>query len=153
MIGPSNERTVLDMMVEAMVKPAELKSILVDKAWLIRMHGIHYRSPDRVLNEEIRRQLTAWLRDRHYPSKGRKRLLDKVVSEVMASYKGMLYACLQDDAREAERDVKTCGNNRYEKLYAQRSARAIRAKLAGIKVNRKKRKSQWQRQRGDGAGS
>jgi hypothetical protein len=125
---------ILDALVQATTKPHEFKKMLIEKAQESRKESIRYRRAIGEARAVMRRDLIEWLDGKHYPGKGRKRLLDKVISEVLRSYSGELWIAQINDMAAERR--------------ASRGP-SFRAKTRGPtrKVRKKKRKSQWQRQR------
>ena len=108
-VSEPEPQNILDALVDSMIKPRELKDLLVDIAWEIRIKCIEERYSYLATRELIRSELTRRLENRAFPSAGRKKMLDKVLSKVMKSYKQMLQACLIDDAQSAERErQKAC---------------------------------------------
>jgi hypothetical protein len=135
MTAPQN---ILDAICDAMVKPRELKEMLVTKAWLLRQQCIAHRYSEQTAKDIMRGQLVEWLKSRHFPGKGRKRLLDKVISEVMSTYGSMLRACLHADANQFEREAKGFAPSSYGETVNRRRARDIRSNLSAGKVGRGK---------------
>jgi len=133
----TDERNILDALVESMVKPKELRALLVKKAQLMRLEQMKNLSSETFAKIRIRNSLLEWLSEHHYPITGRKKLLDKVMSEAMRDYRSQLRSSLYQEAREAERSAKSYSDTSIINVMYRAQARDVKSRIASGRGKRR----------------
>lgn len=123
------DRHPLIVLADVAASDREIFVLARDKARILRSKLLRDNCPTRRAQHWVRTHVESWLATRAFSRYGKKRLLDRVVADVMRHYRDNLCANYRSHL-EMLRLHKIDGSGSIEDIMARREAEALGRKLA-----------------------